>query len=90
MNDDTYNKEVEYYSPGHFSKFVKPGAVRLGSNWQLGWNNLQCVAFENTDRSTVIIVQNPNDKESASFSLDIDAKHYQYNNLPPNAVRLIQ
>ena len=84
-NSNSYHKEVEYYSLGHFSKFVKPGAVRLESN-SFNWDDLQCVAFVNTDGSTVIVVQNPNGSKSASFSLDIDAKHYQYNNLPPQSV----
>lgn len=85
QNSNTYHKEVEYYILGHFSKFVKPGAVRLESN-SFNWDDLQCVAFVNTDGSTVVIVQNPNSSKTASFSLDIDAKHYQYNNLPPQSV----
>ena len=84
-NSNTYHKEVEYYSLAHFSKFVKSGAVRLETN-SFAWDDLQCVAFVNPDGSTVIIVQNPNSSKSASFSLDIDAKHYQYNNLPPQSI----
>lgn len=67
------------------SKFVKPGAVRLEANY-FSWDDLQCTAFQNPDGTTAIIVQNPNTSKSASFSLDIDAKHYQYNNLPPQSV----
>ena len=80
-----YTKKVEYYAIAHFSKFVKPGAVRLESN-ALSWDDLQTAAFVNPDGTTVIIVQNPNSGKSASFSLDIDAKHYHYNNLPPQSV----
>ena len=47
---------------------------------------LQAVAFVNPDGTTVIVVQNPNTSKSASFSLDIDATHYHYNNLPPQSV----
>ena len=85
QNSGSYQREAEYYILGHFSKFVKPGAVRLESNY-FNWDDLQCVAFSNPDGSTVIIVQNPNSGKSASFSLDIDAKHYHYNNLPPQSV----
>lgn len=81
----SYTKNVEYYAMGHMSKFVKPGAVRLEANY-FNWDDLQCAAFQNPDGSTVIVVQNPNTSKSASFSLDIDAKHYQYNNLPPQSV----
>ena len=67
------------------SKFVKPGAVRLESNY-VSWDDLRTAAFVNTDGSTVIVVSNPSSSKSATFSLDIDAKHYQYNNLPPQSV----
>ncbi|XP_052256941.1 uncharacterized protein LOC127862039 isoform X2 [Dreissena polymorpha] len=80
-----YSKNVEYYAMGHMSRFVKPGAVRLETN-NFGWDELQAVAFVNLDGTTVIVVQNPNTSRPASFSLDIDAKHYQYNNLPPQSV----
>lgn len=69
----------------HMSRFIKPGAVRLESN-QFGWDDLHTAAFVNPDGSTVIVVLNPNSSKSASFSLDIDAKHYHYNNLPPQSV----
>lgn len=84
-NSHTYTKNVEYYALGHMSKFIRPGAVRLEAN-NFNWDDLQAAAFVNTDGSTVIVVQNPNTSKSASFSLDIDAKHYQYNNLPPQSV----
>ncbi|XP_052256934.1 uncharacterized protein LOC127862038 isoform X2 [Dreissena polymorpha] len=80
-----YTKNVEYYAMGHMSRFVKPGAVRLETN-NFGWDDLQAVAFVNPDGTTVIVVQNPSTSKSASFSLDIDAKHYHYNNLPPQSV----
>ncbi|WAQ99108.1 NEG1-like protein [Mya arenaria] len=85
VSNGGYTKNVEYYAMGHLSRFVRPGAVRLQTN-TFGWDELQSVAFVNTDGSTVIVVQNPSTSNSASFSLDLDAKHYQYNNLPPQSV----
>lgn len=84
-NSQSYTKNVEYYALGHMSKFVKPGAVRLETN-SFNWDDLQCVAFQNPDGTTVIVVQNPNESKAASFSLDLDGKHYHYNSLPPKSV----
>ncbi|WAQ99109.1 NEG1-like protein [Mya arenaria] len=85
VSNGWYTKNIEYYAMGHFSRFVRPGAVRLQTN-TFGWDDLQSVAFVNTDGQTVIVVQNPSSSRSASFSLDLDAKHYQYHNLPPRSV----
>jgi glucosylceramidase len=49
----TYN--AEYYVLGHFSKFVKPGAVRIDSNVVGTVNN---VAFKNPDGSIALIAVN--------------------------------
>jgi glucosylceramidase len=49
---------VEYYVLGHASKFVRPGAVRIGST-DTGPQELENVAFLNPDGSTVLIVLNP-------------------------------
>jgi hypothetical protein len=47
---------VDYYALGHASKFLKPGAYRIGSN-TFG-SNLEDVAFRNPDGSKVLIVRN--------------------------------
>jgi glucosylceramidase len=49
----TYN--VDYYALGHASKFLQPGAYRIGSN-TFG-SNIEDVAFRNPDGSKVLIVQ---------------------------------
>ncbi|WP_084718927.1 ricin-type beta-trefoil lectin domain protein [Streptacidiphilus carbonis] len=49
----TYN--AAYYSVGHFSKFVLPGAKRVASTTTA---NLDDVAFKNPDGSLVLIVDN--------------------------------
>ena len=46
----------EYYAFGHASRFVKPGAVRIGSPAKLG--DLRTVAFQNRDGTRVLIVLN--------------------------------
>jgi len=55
--DGTVSYNAEYYVLGHISKFVKPGAVRIGSN-TFGQGNIENVAFRNPDGSTVLVVHN--------------------------------
>lgn len=55
--DGTVTYNAEYYVLGHISKFVKPGAVRIGSN-TFGQGNIENVAFRNPDGSTVLVVHN--------------------------------
>lgn len=51
----TYN--VDYYTMGHISKFVDPGAKRIQTNqWD---KELENVAFLNPDESLVLIAFNP-------------------------------
>lgn len=47
----------DYYALGHASKFVRPGAVRIGSTSD-GRDGVETVAFQNTDKSVVLIVLN--------------------------------
>ena len=47
---------IEYYTTGHLTKFVRPGAQRIDSTET--WN-VQNVAWRNTDGSRALIVHNP-------------------------------
>jgi len=49
----TYNKD--YYTLGHLSKFIKPGAYRIDSTAVSGFPN---VAFQNPDGSIVLVAYN--------------------------------
>jgi glucosylceramidase len=55
VNGGTITYNAEYYVMGHFSKFVKPGAVRIDSNVSGNVNN---VAFKNPDGSIVLVAVN--------------------------------
>ena len=55
-----------YYYIGHFSKFIKPGAVQMASK---GSDQLLYVAFVNPDKRQVIVVQNEKDE---TYNLEID------------------
>lgn len=61
--------ESSYYYIGHFSKFVRPGAVRIGHS--IYTDQLECVAFENPDSSLAVIVMNRTDKD-IPFKLRLD------------------
>ncbi|BDZ41841.1 hypothetical protein GCM10025865_11400 [Paraoerskovia sediminicola] len=63
-DDGEVRTDAEYYTIGHLSKFVKPGAERVASTnfGETGWNGqLSNVAFHNPDGSTVLVVHNQND-----------------------------
>lgn len=49
-------RNVEYYSIGHFSKFIRPGAFRIYSSPP--GTNLDYVAFLNPDGSRVLVISN--------------------------------
>ena len=53
-------KNPSYYYIGHFSKYIKPGAVQIASSINQG---LYSVAFENPSGGRVIVVQNEKEKD---------------------------
>jgi glucosylceramidase len=67
---DTNTKEVRYgpsfYYIGHFSKYVKPGAVRIASDG--GPAALESAAFANPDGSLAVVVLNRTDA-AVAFTL---------------------
>jgi glucosylceramidase len=54
-----------YYYIGHFSKFIKPGAKRIGASSSR--TALQTTAFENPDGSIAVVVMNQSDKKLPYF-----------------------
>lgn len=70
---DTANDKIyihdSYYYIGHFSKFVKKGAVRIASSkWT---DKIDTVSFKNPDGSIVTVVLNSTDSDmDFCFSLD--------------------
>jgi glucosylceramidase len=81
---DTASYNAEYYSLGQVSKFVKPGAVRIGSN-SFGSGNVEDVAFQNPDGSTALVVLNANTSSSNTFGVDENGQYFNYT-LPAGAV----
>ncbi|WP_221409763.1 glycoside hydrolase family 30 beta sandwich domain-containing protein [Pseudochryseolinea flava] len=56
INGSSVTRNVGYYILAHFSKFVKPNAVRIGASSNHG--NLHTTAFKNSDGSKVVEVLN--------------------------------
>lgn len=79
----TVTRGAEFYSLGHISKFVKPGATRIGSTSQ-GGGGVQNVAFQNPDGSRVAYVVNTAGS-AQRFSLTDNGRSLAYT-LPAGAV----
>ena len=70
---DTVNDEIHihdsYYYIGHFSKYVKKGAKRIGSSKWI--SDIDSVSFKNPDGSVVSVVLNATDEEKKfCFSIE--------------------
>ncbi|THF72572.1 glycoside hydrolase family 30 protein [Cohnella fermenti] len=58
---DELTFQSSYYYIGHFSKYIRPGAVRVG--WSKYTEKLQTTAFRNPDGTLAVVVLNKTDKE---------------------------
>src|SRR2546428_3476786 len=76
-------KNVEYYTLGHFTKFVRPGAHRIFST-QLKDQELDNVAFINKNGTKVLVVFNSGKAQKAFAACNGNVK-YSYT-LKPGAV----
>lgn len=70
-----YNEE--YYAIGHFSKFVRPGAVRVSLLHAQALTNIEAVAFINTDNSKVLVLANYDDTFK-TFTVKQGNKFFSY------------
>ncbi|GAA2873196.1 glucosylceramidase [Actinoplanes cyaneus] len=87
LPDGTVRPDAEYFTIGHLSKFVRPGAVRIASTsfGTTGWNGqIMDVAFRNPDGSTVLVVHNQND-EARTFAVALGSRIAEYT-LPGGAL----
>ncbi|MFG1907108.1 discoidin domain-containing protein [Kribbella sp. NPDC048928] len=85
--DGSVSTDAEYYTIGHLSKFVKPGAVRIGSTsyGTTGWNGqLMSAAFRNPDGTSALVVHNEND-DPRSFAVAVGDRTFEYE-LPGGAI----
>jgi glucosylceramidase len=73
-------KDIEFYTLGHYSKYVLPGAVRIYSS---NTPAIASVAFENPDGSTALIAYNSS-ASSQSFQVQWGTESFLYT-LPATA-----
>lgn len=88
LDENSYDKEVEYYILGQVAKYIERGAVRLGSNEICEDNNilLKSVAFKNPDGTMVLVVSN-NNWTYNSLDFDIQYGNYHFSHsLPKESV----
>ena len=84
---DTVTRNAEYYTLGHLSRFVKPGAVRIASTsfGTTGWNGqVMDEAFRDPDGTTVLVAHNENDNPQA-FAVSEGGRSFTYT-LPGGAL----
>ncbi len=70
ISDGAMGKVVfqpSYYAIGQFSKYVRPGAKRIG--FSKPWRDVEATAFQNADGSIVAVVYNPGEEQSAKIRL---------------------
>ena len=75
-----------YYYIGHFSKFIRPGAVRIMS--APSRSQLLSTAFRNTDGSTVVVVMNKSNL-AVPYYLWINGEAVQVNSRPHSIATLV-
>ncbi|HVQ90126.1 MAG TPA: discoidin domain-containing protein, partial [Mycobacteriales bacterium] len=83
----TVTANAEYYTLGHLSRFVRPGAVRIASTsfGTTGWNGqIMDAAFRNPDGSTALVVHNEND-DPRTFAVAVGGWSFDYT-LPGGAL----
>ncbi len=67
--------QSSYYYIGHFSKYIKPGALRIGL--ETTNKELKATAFKNTDGSIALVVLNET-SENQEFTVELNNKQYTY------------
>ena len=72
LDGNTVTRNVAYYAVAHFSKFVPPGSVRIGSN---DMEQLSDVAFLTPDGKIVLVVSNTANFPKA-FGLRFHGKYF--------------
>lgn len=75
-----------YYYIGHFSKFIQPGAKRIGAAQSKSM--LLATAFVNTDGKTAVVVMNQSAKKTAYY-LWVEGKAVKVNSLPHSIQTLV-
>ena len=84
LNQDKtgYVKNLTYYYIGHFSKYIKSGARRIG--FSKFTDKIEVSAFQNVDHSIVVVLLNRNDFNQ-EFNLHLNGEVF-HDNLDSHAI----
>ena len=86
--DGTYLRNEEYYLLGHFSKFVRLGAVRIknsSTNWAQG---LTVSSFLNTDGTKVAVIMNQSGAKQ-KYNIRCGSRKFMYEQYNASVVSFI-
>lgn len=76
---------LDYYALAHFSKFVRPQAVRIASS---SYDSIRSVAFKNPDESVAVILFNDRD-QAENVELKLQGEDILSFQLPPKSAMTI-
>lgn len=86
---DTKNKIVHYnssyYYIAHFSKFIKPNAIRINSVIDSKNDKLYSLSCINEDNSKIIVIMNESDK-CEYIQINLDEDNIYYLNIEPHSI----
>lgn len=80
----TVMRNAEYYVLGHLSRYVVPGAVRIGVS-RSGDSAIDAVAFANPDGSTALVL-NSGSREARTVTVKLGDQQYQMKVRPRSLV----
>lgn len=78
---------TEYYYIGHFSRFLQPGAICLGSSTYCG--GVEAVAFENPDGGRIVVLLNRTDGVLPVSVTDNSSDGFRFD-LDPHSIATLQ
>jgi len=95
----TYEYQSSYYYIGHFSRFIRPGAVRLGvsmDSWMVPacadgrmGNMMEATAFENEDGAIALVLCNRTEADMIYLVEDPDTGERTPYRCPPRGIQTI-
>lgn len=84
--NNVVNYEISYYYIGHFSKFIRPGSIRIASSSFT--DQLETAAFKTPDSKIILIVLNRTE-DTIGFNLRYNGMLSEIKSLPHSIMTLI-
>lgn len=74
--EDSYEKRLSYYYIGHFSRYIREGAVKIGTSRYT--DGLEVTAFKNPDGERVVVILNKTGEEKPYTLRELSEDTRQY------------